>query len=109
MLALGVVVCPVDDTTLAVVLVDPRKEHYITHSQRLNARSDINIVRHQQRLPRGKPQDETLMLTAFCVIAQNALNSTSAGDKYITSLSLKKPCQLLIRGAQSLNAYGLFL
>ena len=97
---------PVYDTTFFVILINTRKDHYVAHSQRLHTWCNIDIVSHQQRLPGRKPQDEALMLAAFRVIAQNALNNTSAGDKYVVLLGFEQPSQLFIRGAKSINSYG---
>ena len=46
MLALRVVVRPVYDPALIVIFIDTCKEHYVTHSQRFNTWSDVDIMSH---------------------------------------------------------------
>lgn len=94
--AIWIMMCPVDDATLTVVFIDTCKVHLVTDGQGFDPGSDIDIVRYQQSLTRRKPENETLVLAAFGVVTQQALNCTRTSDIHTLLPGFKQPGQLFI-------------
>ncbi len=68
---LQVTVRPVDDTALFIFRVFTKKRDAVVGLKPLDAPSHIDVVRSQQSLPRGEPENKTLVFGALTVIRQN--------------------------------------
>ncbi|MNF14919.1 hypothetical protein D3C80_2173130 [compost metagenome] len=65
-----IMVGPVDHATLGVPFVLAEKTHLIAFAQAVDARGQVDIVRHQQRQSIVGAPDETLVAAALEVITQ---------------------------------------
>lgn len=68
MSAAGIGVSPVNHTTFITPLILAVKLNRITHFKCCNPWRQIDIVRHQQCLPRPQTNDKTLMPAAIIII-----------------------------------------
>ena len=75
-----VVVCPVHYTALVVPRVLAAELDLVADAQGIEARRDIDVVGDQERLSRSKLENETLMATAFDIIAEDAHHCTGVLD-----------------------------
>ncbi len=70
MAATGVMVRPVENATFFIPLVFATKRDGVPSAQAADPRSQINVMRDQQRLAVTEPQDEPLMSRSLVVIRQ---------------------------------------
>jgi hypothetical protein len=89
-LALLIMVCPVDHTTFRVPLILTKKRDSITTRQCFDAWSDIYVVCNEQGLTGGKPEDEALMAASVVVIRKNPIYHTFAVYLNATLLGLER-------------------
>ena len=80
MLAVRVVMSPMDQAALAVPFVHPAELQTIAFLQPGHPRRNVYVVRDQQRLSGGKSDYEPLMTAALIVIGQDANDCACAGD-----------------------------
>jgi len=82
-------VSPVEDATLCVPLVLATETHLIPGSQRDPWR-EVNVVRDQERMPRPRPDDETLMAGAVVVIREDPIDDSGDDDHLARTTALEE-------------------
>lgn len=88
---------PVNDTPFGIPLVFPEKLDRISGAQGRYRRREINVVRHQQCLPRSELQDEALVPATVVVIGEQFDDFTFTPDLKIALSVLERLRQDRIR------------
>jgi hypothetical protein len=88
--AVGVVVGPVDHAALFIPLVLAVKFYPVALGQIVDAGRQVDIVGHQQGLPRGEPDDEALVPPALVVVGQKGEDDARPLDLHIALPVLKR-------------------
>lgn len=102
MLAGRIMVCPMDDPTFCIPLVFPIKRNPISFAQAIHPGCEINVMRKQQSLTIGKPDDKPLMPAAIDVVAQYSRYRTPAFNLDIALALLECDCNWLVAGGSNL-------
>lgn len=68
MLAIGIMVGPMNNTTLRIPLVLTKERNSVATLQRFDARSDVDIVCDKKGMPGGKPEDKSLVAASVVVV-----------------------------------------
>ena len=93
MIVRRIVMRPVNDPAFRVPLVLPEEFDRIADVQGRDRRRKVDVVRHQQRLPGRKPQDEALVPAAFVVVGKKFDDFALAPDLKVTLSVLERLCQ----------------
>ena len=80
----GVVVGPVNDTTLRVPHVFTAELHLVASSYPLDAGCDVDVVGDQERHARGQGKDEPLVPRSLVVVCQHFADHACARDSGIS-------------------------
>lgn len=67
-LAIRIMVCPMDDAAFLIPFILTIKGNSIGNPQCLDAGSDVYVMGDEQGLTRGKSEDEALMAAAVVVV-----------------------------------------
>ena len=107
MLALRVVVRPMDDSAFFVPDILAAKANTVAYLKRVDARRDVDVVRYQQCLSRRKPNDKSLMSLPVHIILQKTNNSTFAFYMYVACSTRERASDIAVVdrrfGALNLN------
>jgi hypothetical protein len=94
--AFRIAVCPMDDAALGVPFVLASKLDGVADSQISRSVGQVDVVRHQQFLPRGQPEDEFLVPNAIVIIREDSGDLTNPLNRNIPEAILERRCQDLI-------------
>jgi hypothetical protein len=96
MAAVRIMMCPVYDTALVVPDVLTGKLDSIPDVKGFHSRRDVNIVRHQKRLPGLKLKNEPLVPVAFVIIAELTQYRSLTANCHIAFLFFEKLLEDLV-------------
>lgn len=68
MLAIGIMVVPMNNTSLRIPLVLTKERNSVATLERFDVRCDVDIVCDKKGMPGGKPEDKWLVAASVVVV-----------------------------------------